>query len=435
MLSNKPKLFRSVNCWLALGVGLPLAATIAFVAIYALATPLTDEWLMVGNAMLLKSAPSSVDGILVALHHMRWFIYEHPIFIPNTVYLLIMPPLHYDTRVLVGITLMCFMTMVIIVFLKTKGNLPATIAMALIAFSTSHYMEYFWGFQFAFAMSTAFAVIGLATIESGVIAMENQTTKITAGFILIALGLLCSAGAAFGFFAALVFILKRGLNWKRRLYIALLGAVLLALAITWRHGTRVELNISAKNILMGLSSLGGILFSSPVSMRSFGLDARSVAGALLITVDTMLLASLVRRKCTDQALLACSLIVFGAAAIGAVTLARTYIGNWHLQLVLPVFMGSIMLAVTAFQIRETSTKIFAILMFALLASGVFGYVRAYVYYGPAYRGYAEKVTEYMRTLQGDPNQPKPFPETGGWDVTVKMVEFLKAAQNPSLESN
>jgi hypothetical protein len=154
---------------------------------------------------------------------------------------------------------------------------------------------------------------------------------------------------------------------------------------------------------------------------------------MLIVLDIVIAVSLVRKKRTNQALLPCSHIVFGGVAIGVVTLARTYIGNWHLQLVLPVFMGSIMLATTAFQTKVTSARILAMVMFALITSGLFGYARAFAYNGPAYRAYAEKVTEYMRALPKNPDQSKPFPETGGWDATVAMTNFLKKAGNPAFK--
>jgi len=48
--------------------------------------------------------------------------------------------------------------------------------------------------------------------------------------------------------------------------------------------------------------------------------------------------------------------------------------------------------------KAPSGRVLAILMFVLLASGVFGYFTAFTNYGPAYRIYAQNVTEYMRTL-------------------------------------
>lgn len=424
---------RRINWKLVFGVGLPLATAIFFVATYALATPLTDEWLMVGNAMLLKRAPESLSGVLAAMHHMRWSIYEHPIVIPNIVYLLFLPHVHYDTRFLVGITLSCFLVMVLVVYWRTKRSSLPTIASALIVLSPAHYMEFFWGFQFAFAMSTTLAVAGLAIIDLGVNASKGYIRNTILGFIIIGLGLLCSAGAAFAFLAVLILALNKNIKFERRLFITFIGTILFIASVAWRHGTHLEFGISSKNILMILTSFGGVLYGSPVGMRVFGLDTRSIAGGILAILNLLIVVSMVRKEYVYRIVFPCSLIFFSVAMIGAITLSRDYIGNWHLQLALPLFIGSAMLAAAAFRIPSLPTKVLAILLFVLISSGVFGYVKSFEYYGPAYRAYAERVTEYMRTLPQHPDQPKPFPGTGGWDVTAKMVQFLKAAGNPAIK--
>jgi hypothetical protein len=433
MYSHNHDPAREMNWKLVAGVSLPLATAISFITIYALATPLTDEWLMVRNAMLLKEAPESLLGLLATMHHMRWFIYEHPIVIPNLIYLIFMPHVHYDTRFLVGITLLCFLVMVLAVYWRTKGSSLATIATALIVFSPAHYMEYFWGFQFAFAMSTSLAVVGLVIVDRGASAKERYSIKIILGFLIIGLGLLCSAGAAFAFLAASILALNTNITQNRRILITSTGIILFVASVVWRHGNHLELSISSRNVLMIMTSLGSVLYSSPVGVSAFRLDARCIAGGVFVILDLLLIASIMRKERMRHLALPCSLIFFSVSMIGAITLSRNYIGNWHLQLTLPLFIGSAMLVPLALEGRSPLNRAIAILLLALVASSVFGYIKSFEYYGPAYHAYAERVTQYMRTLPRKPDQPKPFPETGGWDATPKMVQFLEAAGNPEFK--
>lgn len=424
---------RNKSLLLVAAIAAPTAVAVVFVSMYALSTPLTDEWLLVHNAMVWQAAPDTMSGIIGSWYHMRWFIYEHPIIIPNLIYLLIMPHLHYDTRALVAITLICFLALVWVSCWRTKSHALGIIAASLLAFSPSHYMEYFWGFQFAFAMSTTLAIAGLGLIDFGMKSDHESVRKIAIGFVVICCGFLCSAGAALGFLAAIVLCLNGDVQRNRRLGIGIVAVVLFAAAIAWRHGARLESDVGFKNVLMVLTAIGSVLYSSPVGMGKFGVDPRSVAGAVVVLLDLLLIWRVVKRGAIGVVIFPCALIAFGGAAIGTVTLARDYIGNWHLQLVLPLLVGSALLAGTAVKSGGLGTKALGVAMLVVLATGALGYVRGFHEYGPAYRLYAERVTQYMKTLPQDPGQPKPFPETGGWDATPQMTSFLMKAGNPAFK--
>src|SRR5438093_12699475 len=63
-------------------------AGILFIFLYAVATPLTDDWLLLQNAMLVQQANiKDIAGLQVVDYTLRWKLGEHPLLVPMAFYL------------------------------------------------------------------------------------------------------------------------------------------------------------------------------------------------------------------------------------------------------------------------------------------------------------------------------------------------------------
>lgn len=107
---------------------------------------------------------------------------------------------------------------------------------------------------------------------------------------------------------------------------------------------------------------------------------------------------------------------------------RGYLGNWHIQMAVPVLLAAIVLADRAWTAGALPARTGALVIFAIIAFGVVGVWNGFTVEGPAHAQYAQNVTNYMRNIRNAPAE-KPFP--GNWDVAPEMVDFLKKKGNPS----
>lgn len=131
--------------WPTLLLLVPLAAAVVYVAKFATATPLTDGWIMLGAAVDLHKHGWS-------LHELRSIQFQHDqhlLVVPHLIYFPLEELVHFDTRALIAVTLLCFaVQLAVFRFQLVKDDLAA-FPIALLLFSPSHYMEFHWGFQFA----------------------------------------------------------------------------------------------------------------------------------------------------------------------------------------------------------------------------------------------------------------------------------------------
>src|SRR5664279_2554078 len=124
--------------WPALLLLAPPAAAVVYVAMFATATTLTDEWIMLGAAVDLHKYGWSLDTVrsIQIQHH------EHLLIVPYLIYLPLEALFRYDTRALVGVTLICFaVQFAVFRFQLVKDDLAA-FPIALLLFSPSHCLLY-----------------------------------------------------------------------------------------------------------------------------------------------------------------------------------------------------------------------------------------------------------------------------------------------------
>jgi hypothetical protein len=318
---------------------IPVVTAGIFVWLHTISYPLTDEWLLLRNAMVAHDM-GWLDPVRT-LSGMTWKIYEHPIVGPNLLYLAIGPIFHYDSRVFIFITLVCFATILIVFRTAIASNAWGALPAAFVLFAPSHYMEFMWGFQFVMAMSIVLPVLGLAVF--------NRTTpqestgvfsaRLSCALSLIIGGSLSSAVGAFCVPALLVLALFKRLSIVRRsivVSISLLGigVPMMVLLLTEPSGHFRNPQI-LRDIMAVLTALGAVLVGSPVGLTTFSFNWTSAIGLSICVVVVICTLVAWRRGLLDELALPLALFTFGFLSIAAIAVFRPYIGNWHLQAAMP----------------------------------------------------------------------------------------------------
>lgn len=413
-------------CWGALAL-IPPAVASYFILTHAIAAPLTDEWLLVYNAMIFHAAPGGIRGMVSALGDMRWLMYSHPVVIPNAIYIGLGPLVKFDARVFVFLTLAC--NAVILLCAYTRGLRGIALAAAsLLVFSPARYMEMMWGNQITIGLSVSLGVVGLTLIDAAS-GHRHKGRFLAGGLVAFLCGLLSSAPAAFAMLTAIPLIAKRDEHQKSRRSLAVLLA--LAIVASFYILERDALFPQAlRLILLIFTAIGALFVSLPVALTTFGFDVRSGIGLAIMMLNGVLIANAYRAGSPGRLSYGLSLIAFGLLTLTSIALSRKYLANWHLECAVPFIVGSLWLAGQSLP-RTIVYRRCAQAGIAIIAGvSVIGYWNAFSQYGPSYRQYAENIRSHMRGLLDNPLLEKPYPPTAGWDASPDLVKFLIEADNP-----
>jgi hypothetical protein len=415
--------------WPALLLLAPPAAAVVYVAMFATATPLTDEWIMLGSAVDLHKHGWSLHALRsIQIQHQ-----QHLLIVPYLIYFPLEELFRFDTRALVAVTLICFaVQLAVFRFQLVKDDLAA-FPIALLLFSPSHYMEFHWGFQFALALSVTFPVVALAVLDH----IGDDLTGVSIrhyviGTVLLVLGALSSAPGYFGFLSAVVLITLKTLPTRTKIVLSLSWVLIAAviyfgIASRWHSGHI----LGVREIFYVLTALGSVIWGSPVGTFKFGIDRDSLTGLALIVALIAVLARI--RPRFSLLALPIALISLGLGTIAAVGVSRLYLGNWHLQLALPAVCGIYAAAYIVWR-RERSrfnTILFSGVVLLLLLN-LDGSYLGFTEFGPSYRNYVSKIEDYI--LSYTPSLEKPFPHPGDRDIDAEMIEFLREKHHPLFEA-
>ncbi len=410
-----------------MAASLPFAIAVFFITTFAIATPLTDEWSVVYNAMIMDAAPRNARDLLSAIGEMRWHIYTHLLVIPNLIYLALAPLVHFDARFFMFLTLAS--NALILVCAYSRGlRAAAFFAASVIVFSPARYMEMMWGFQFALGLSTSLGVVGLTLLDASA-GHRHRDRFIAAGAIALLCGSLCSSVAPFALLATPIILLKpeyQAVLWK------MLAIVLVALILTivYTFGLAQALAGTFWFALLISTAVGSLLLSSPVGLTDFSFNARSAFGLAIFLLNVLFIFRAYRAGELARLAYGISLIAYGLFSLAAIGITRHYLGNWHLQCALPILVGTLWIADKSLDSRSNYSKYKTAGFIIVSVAAVTGYWNAFAYFGPAYRDYAISVRTHLLALADDPLQEKPYPATAGWDASPELVKFLRDSGNP-----
>jgi hypothetical protein len=412
---------------------LPLLAALVFVAMFAIATPLTDEWLLLRNAAIADSMGWADPG--ATIQAMTWKIYQHPLILPNLLYLAIGPLVAYDSRAFVAITLACFALILLAFRARVASGGLVALPVALVLFSPGHFMEFLWGFQFAMALSIALPVAGLALADRvpGDAPWPRAALHFLGALLLVTLGVLSSAGGAFAFPALAALCLCKQQGWERRIAGAIVAGAAFAYAVQLLSGVEAGARVaSAADAIKGAAMLGAVLLGSPVAVSPQSMPGLALVGIAVLACMLAACVLALRAGSIGKIAFPIGLFVFGITSVAAIAVSRDYVGNWHLAAALPALVGMYGAAIVVCRDSpQPALRTLRIVATGLMLLSLVGYAQGFGKRGPDYQRYALSIRAYMDAYLEDPGAARPFPVTGGWDYDPRMALFYLRNGKPT----
>ncbi len=207
-------------------------------------------------------------------------------------------------------------------------------------------MEFLWGWQVTLTWSVLFPLAGLVILSrgSGQPEKDAKPIRFTAALGLIALGTFSSAEGFFGFEAALLIVLIRAGNWRRKT-LENVSSVLITSIIFWQFiSTEIkEITLGIREVWYVLTALGAALWGSPVGMTEFGWSWLSFGGLLICIPLLVLLARSVVKRHLARLAGPIGITSFGFLCLAPIAMSRPYLGNWHVQYGLPAICGAFLI--------------------------------------------------------------------------------------------
>jgi hypothetical protein len=414
-------------------LALPLLAAIVFVAAFSSPMPLTDEWFFTKGIVRMQYFDlHTLAGWSSALDALPRRFGEHLVVLPFFVYWPIAEWAHYDSRWIIYTSVAC---MGLELLLLRRGlALPALVALpiALLLFCPSHYMEFLWGWQLTVTLSLLFPVAGLVLVDRMPIrgTLGAKLLRLSGGCLLFLLGTLSSAGGIFGFPCAFLLVLLKPFPWREKcawlgvLVLAALGVYLLLMYEPEHH-----FQPAGRLLPCLLTALGASIWGSPVGIFEFAVDHWSVTGFVILACTVAVVARAAFVGALPRLALPLSLVALGLLCMSAIALARTVLGNWHVQSVLLVPCGAY---AAAWLLWKEDRSRFASVPFytlcAVVSACLFSYFRGFSEYGPGYNAYIRSIEERARGYLVNPVEADP--QTTVMDLDPRMLLFLSAHDHP-----
>lgn len=423
--------------WQDLILFIPLLGAIAFVAKFAGPLPLTDEW---GYSHALRQL-SGVDLTswsgwqeIVRLWPTKHS--EHVVALPFAVYWPVAIWADFDSRWITGLTLLAFALQVWVLRRHLVFHPLLAALVALVVFAPSHYMEFLWGWQLTITLSITLPMLGLVQLSQtadDTSPASKFARDLVVGLLLILAGTLSSAGGFFGFAAGLVLLGLQPMSLRRR-EVAMVTTVIVAVVVyfTLMSTRNTDWSFGMRDVWYVLTTVGAGLWGSPVGLTEFSLDFRSAGGLFLLVAVGFCFGRSVITKQWRTLALPLSWVAFGLVCMVPIALARPYLGNWHVQHILPTIAGALAVAWVMWQKDRTKWSAVPLLVIAgLLASGLYGWVRGFGYYGPDYAKYIGSIEAHaFRYLENENSVPPYPPQNPAKDLDAPLMLFLAAHQHP-----
>ncbi|MCG8525295.1 MAG: hypothetical protein MI748_02865 [Opitutales bacterium] len=418
-----------------------IAGSVLFQHLYGPTIPLTDEWYHIEWINIVEVAG------LESLGSIREFRYlDHHVIVPFFLYWGIMELCGYNSGILILVlTTPLFITQTIL-YSQWVGKYDwKIISIFILVLSPARYMEFLWGWQHTITLSITLPVIALAVLDSGNakgILPKSPIFNLGIGirqlyhpflFVpgIILLGTLSSAGGLFGFLAIAGYIFIKNYTLPNKIIgIAFTLASGMATYL-WLFAGRDngEYNFTLKIIPMILCALGGAIIGNPDADYQFNNPLRLAIGAIFCLVMLVMAYRSWKSRSVSEYAFPIALIALGFMLIGVISLSRPYLGNWHLQHILPTICGA---TIWSISLRKKDQNILSIgsfwTMMILSWMGVIGWYRGFTEWGPDYAAYIAKHEAHMTAYLINP-YAKP-PTQSGVGIRMQSALMFAAHKHP-----
>ena len=404
------------SAMLALAVlGIPAIAACLFAYLFTTPISITDEWHFVEALIRMEGAKSwsSFFSNYVTDHH------GHSVPVTFAIWWVIQSLTSFDSRSLILFTIATYAVQVFIFYKIVGRSILATLPIAILYFSPSHYFDFLWSFTFTLATATFFVVMGLAVINSA-----TSPKRLVPAFLFFQLAVNSSANGLFGFVSgAFLVAVRSDISGRKRTFIV--AALLLLCAanyVLFLHSA-LPLRLNVSTFLGTLTGFGAAVLDSPWAIRQFSIDTYSIVGCGIVSGG--LLGGIVawRRGMFRLIALPFSIFLYSGMAFGSVMVARGEFGGWQLQLAVPGIAGAF--ATIYLLARESSASKEASAFYSLfLFASLIGYWTGFTNRGPHWGAYSNAIWQYAKTYEANPTQ-KPPHISGPYSINENLLNFWK----------
>lgn len=418
---------------------LPLAACLVYIHTFAESFPLTDEWHYTHAIRKLHEIDfGSLAGWREALAIYPTRFNEHLVGFPFLLYWPLAEWGDFDSRWMICLTVAAFAGHVLLFRTRVVATPLATLPVALLVFSPSHYIEFHWGWQVTLAFSIFFPVAALFVLAPLEEASPRRVllARFLAANACLAAGAFSSAGGLIGFGPAVALLMCRPLAWRTRLLLmAGTASVGLVIYFGFMQAPLHSGQWGWRAVWQIVTAVGAVVWGMPVTLDKFGFEPTSALGLVILACLAAVVFRALRLRQLAAVALPLAVALFGLLCLVPISLARPYLANWHLQHALPAVCGTYG---AAWQLSRLDRSGYARVPFLLLAlilpATVVAYALGFLVHGPAYATYAQSVVRYFRHDLVAPNQPAPYPRQGANSMTSDLVLFLAGHDQPAFHT-
>jgi hypothetical protein len=360
-----------------------------------------------------------------------WHINGHPTIAPFLIFWPMAELSHYDSRCMIAVTIVC-LALQLLLFQRVSGARGIELApAALLIFGLSHWMEYQWGILMTLAMGQTAALWALFWFNRFL--TDRKLWPLGLSIILAGISIGSYAAGPTCIAAAMVMTVLRPNSIRLKITaLALLAFLFVAFYLAVPKANYVfDL---ARCALYLLTSIGALTLGSAPAILVSGWSTLAYVGLIgaVLTAAAVVSSGWSIRNESNAFFL--SGILLSLISMAAVSFSRLYMGNWHVQLGLPVLLGMYGIWLCNFRqmphswIRVTGVATSA----ALLCATLIGDYQTLTARAPAFRTYLGWIEGYA--LRYDPKAPKPYPPpVPKWDINPEIIEFLKSKGHSSFK--
>jgi hypothetical protein len=435
--------------------GIPLLALLVYFRMFAPSLPYWDEWFYVRHVLRLQDY-SIFDVSDWAKLMECWPVNfrEHKVAIPFLLYWPVCTVFHFDSRWVIGLIVLLFLVKSRLYCIPVRHHVWSQFPCVLVVLSTSHYMEFLWGWQITITLSVLFAIGGIFVVSKGSGLSESGfrirrgffsassliaaswallSSRITISSIGFLFAFYSSTSGIFGFIVGIPLLYLSKYSHRERVC----GTVVYSLLFWFcfmsieRSGEAFVSVLSLRNFVYVFYSIGALLFSCAEGVYDLHVIGYVIAGVSVCLLIGIWFFRVWRSGDSFQRYsLPVGYMLYGFFCIYSISASREYVGNWHLQHVIPIVCGAY---AASFILKEFNPDRWSYGLYysfwIVCMSSVIGSVSAFSVHGP-FQKKAMDETAWMFPRHLEAPSPKFKRLENAFGLSIDEVLFLSAYGHP-----